>query len=66
MDLALSTFRSPSPGNLRTRRESGRGNMFFLRLVFPSIRARAENSGTILPKACYKARSNELWTRQAL
>ena len=35
MGLAVSTFHSPSPGNLRTRRASGLGNMFFLRLVFP-------------------------------
>ena len=38
MGLALSTCRSPSPGNLRMRRASGRGNIFFLRLVFLSIR----------------------------
>ena len=47
--------------NLRTLRESGLGNTFFLRLVFPSIRARAGSSGgTILPRDYCKARSNEL------
>ena len=54
MGLAVSTFHSPSPGNLRTRRASGRGNMFFLRPVFPSTRARDGNSGTILPRILAK------------
>jgi len=66
MGLAVSTFHSPSPGNLRTRRASGLGNMFFLRLVFPSTRARGGSSGTILPREYCRARSSELWTRQAL
>jgi integrase len=56
MGLAVSTSRSPSPGNLRTRRASGSGNMFFLRLVLLSIRAPAGNSGTMLPKEYCKAR----------
>lgn len=60
MGLVVSTFHSPSPGNLRTLRESGLGNTFFLRLVFPSVRARAGSSGTILPRDYCKARSNEL------
>ena len=60
LGLVVSTFHSPSPGNLRTLRESGLGNTFFLHLVFPSIRARAGSSGTILPKEYCKARSNEL------
>ena len=53
--LAVSTFHSPSPGNLRTRRASGLGNMFFLRLVFPSTRARGGSSGTILPREYCRA-----------
>ena len=60
MGLAVSIFHSPSPGNLRTLRESALGNTFFLRVVFPSIRARAGSSGTILPKEYCKARSSEL------
>ena len=60
MGLVVSTFHSPSPGNLRTLCESGLGNTFLLRLVFPSIRAWAGSSGTILPRDYCKARSNEL------
>ncbi|CEF49413.1 unnamed protein product [uncultured bacterium] len=40
--------------------------MFFLRLVFPSTRARGGSSDTILPREYCRARSSELWTRQGI
>jgi integron integrase len=48
------------------QRASGLGNTCFLPLGFLSIRARARNSDTILPKECCKALSNELSMQLAL